>query len=219
MMTFHGTWIEGEGESMRRILFAALAMLLLAACAGAPAPTPIIIYVTPEPTVALAAPPQQTSPPATEAAPTAEPTAEPTAAPTPKPTPKPTPRPTPKPTPTPEPLTYKTLTARSWAQLVKAPDDHMFERYKLWACITQFDAATGADTFRGDASYREEEYWFEGENSFFSGDVDDLADFVADDVVFMNVTVGGSYTYDTTLGGSITVPLFLVDVISHRGSC
>lgn len=103
---------------------------------------------------------------------------------------------------------------------MKAPDNYIGDTYKLWGCITQFDAATGIDSFRAEASYRNEDYWFtDGENSLFSGDADRLAEFVADDVVFMNVVVLGSFTYDTQAGGSTTVPLFLGKVISRKGSC
>jgi hypothetical protein len=41
---------------------------------------------------------------------------------------------------------------------VKAPDNYIGDTYKLWGCITQFDAATGIDSFRAEASYRNEDY-------------------------------------------------------------
>jgi hypothetical protein len=166
------------------------------------APTPIIIYVTPPP----AATPEATL------APTPEPTLEPT--PTPEPTAKPTP------TPKPKPIAYQALSSRSWAQLLKAPDNYTGDHYKLWACISQFDAATGLDSFRGQASYRNEDYWYtDGQNAYFNGDADRLAEFVTDDLVFMNVDVVGSFSYDTQAGGNTTVPLFMVNVISRKGSC
>ncbi|MEW6226003.1 MAG: hypothetical protein AB1627_15365 [Chloroflexota bacterium] len=89
----------------------------------------------------------------------------------------------------------------------------------MWACITQFDAATGADTFRADAAPKRLRYWFEGDNSLFVGSATQLEDFVEDDVAVMNVTSLGSYDYETTLGGNITVPMFSVDRITRRGSC
>jgi hypothetical protein len=163
--------------------------------------------------------PTPTATPSSTATP--EPTPTPSPTPTPEPTPPPTPSPTVKPTPTPAPVSYATLTSRSWAQLVKAPDNYLFDTYVVWACITQFDAATGEDAFRGDASYRNEKgsFWLNGENSLFAGDADQLAPFVEGDIVVMNVTVLGSYTYDTSIGGSLTVPSFLVDKITRKGSC
>jgi len=134
--------------------------------------------------------------------------------------PTPTPTPTPVPTPTPTPRTYKTLTSREWALLVKSPDDHAGEGYKVFGCITQFDAATGNDSFRAQASYRIESYWYsDGENALFSGDADLLATFVEDDVVAMDVISLGSFTYGTQIGGETTAPLFLVSAIKLSGSC
>lgn len=103
---------------------------------------------------------------------------------------------------------------------MKAPDDYIGRGYKLWACITQFDAATGPDMFRADASYQNEEYWaLDGENTFFSGEQAQLSDFVTDDVVAMNVISLGSYSYDTQVGGNTTVPMFEVVKITRKGSC
>jgi hypothetical protein len=132
----------------------------------------------------------------------------------------PTPTPSPTPTPAPTPKVYAKLTARSWALLVKDPDKYLGNAYQVWGCISQFDAATGNDSFRAQASYAKQAYWYsDGDNALFTGDADHLADFVADDVVRMNVVSLGSFSYDTQIGGSTTVPLFLVDAISRQGSC
>ena len=117
-------------------------------------------------------------------------------------------------------MSYATLTSRAWALLVKAPDTYLGNTYKIWACISQFDAATGADTFRAQASYQKETYWYtNGSNSVFTGDATELLDFVQNDMVQMNVVSLGSLSYDTTLGGSTTVPAFEVITITRTGSC
>lgn len=117
-------------------------------------------------------------------------------------------------------MAYQALTSRAWAKLVKAPDNYIGERYKLWGCIWQFDAATGPSEFLARASFRNEAYWFvDGVNAYFTGDESKLADFVEDDVVFLNVVAEGSYSYDTQAGGNTTVPLFEVKSISRKGSC
>ena len=171
-----------------------LAVALLAGCSNAAAPTPQIVYVTPEPTAAPT--------------PTAEPTPEPTAEPTPVPTAKPT------------PVAYNQLSDRTWQLLVKAPDKFTGRTYQLWACIYQFDAATGADSFLGQASNKQLEYWWtDGENAAFTGNENSLAAFVEDDVVLMNVTSLGSFSYDTQAGGNTTVPMFMVEKIRRKGSC
>ena len=86
----------------------------------------------------------------------------------------------------------------TWSKIMKSPDDYVDEALQVWACISQFDAATGADTFRGEALNRKAEYWYlDTDNAMFTGDEDRLADFVKDDVVSMNVVGAGSYSYDT----------------------
>ncbi len=171
--------------------------------AAVPTPTPQIIYVTPPPT----------DEPDTEE-PTDEPVvAEPTEAPTAEPTPEPTPKPTAKPS-------YKKLTARAWKKLVKSPDDYTGKTYQIWACIFQFDAATGDGAFLANASNKKQEYWsLYGENSWFEGNPDRLDDFVEDDIVVVNVEVAGAYSYDTQAGGNTTVPSFVIKKITRKGSC
>jgi hypothetical protein len=35
----------------------------------------------------------------------------------------------------------------------------------------------------------------------------------------VHAMVAGSYSFDTTIGGNMTIPLLLVDNIKHNGSC
>jgi hypothetical protein len=131
-----------------------------------------------------------------------------------------TPEPTPQPTPVPKPVSYSKLTARNWAKIVKAPDNYIGKGYQLWACIWQFDAATGAGSFLGNASFKRQTYWnLYGESTSFTGDEGLLTDFVEDDIVVMNVISTGSYSYDTQAGGNTTVPSFEVRKIVRKGSC
>jgi len=107
-------------------------------------------------------------------------TAEPTEAATPEPTEEATPEPTEEATPEPLPpvkaASYATPSSRQWAQIVKAPDNYLGNGYHIWACITQFDAATGTDSFRAQASYKKQEFWYsDGDNTFFAGDEAQLA--------------------------------------------
>ncbi len=205
----------------RSILAIAAIAVLVVACGGASASP-----VSTQPSAVAQATPTATPTITAEATPTVQPTPEPTAtatpAPTPEPTPEPTPKPTPKPTPapTPKPIVYATLSDRSWQKVVKAPDSYMGRTYQIWACISQFDAATGLDTFRGQGSNKKREYWYlDGENALFTGDEGRLSDFVEGDMVYLKVTVLGSYSYDTQIGGNTTAPWFEVDKIARKGSC
>lgn len=131
-----------------------------------------------------------------------------------------TPTPTATPEPTVAPITYAKLTSRSWALVVKSPDKYLGRGYYIWGCISQFDAATGDDTFRAEAWYQKTAYWYlDGDNALFTGDADRLSNFVQDDVVYMKVVSLGSFSYDTQIGGNTTVPLFQIISISRKGSC
>lgn len=137
------------------------------------------------------------------------------------PTQEPTPRPTRKPRPTPRP-SYKKLSKRSWQRLVRSPDDHLGERIQLWACIFQFDSATGKDSMLAYSSNRKlgrYDWWSDGENSRLTGPASRLDPFVEGDLIWMNATVGGSYSYDTQAGGNTTVPEFYVQNVRRKGSC
>lgn len=195
----------------RAIVLTVAVILVASACGGTP-------------TASELAAADPTSAPTATPSPTPEPTPEPTVASEPQatlePTPEPTPEPTAEPTPKPTKVEYKKLSNRSWAKLVKAPDNYLLKTYQVWACISQFDAATGLDTFRGQASNKKRTYWYsDGDNALFTGDESKLADFVEDDVVVMNVISMGSYSYDTQAGGNTTVPLFEVVKITRKGSC
>jgi len=135
------------------------------------------------------------------------------------PEPEPTAEPTPKPTTAP-PITYAKLGPRAWQQIVKTPDKYIGRGYQVWACITQFDAATGEEAFLAIASYKRQTYWYtNGDNAWFTGPAYRLEDFVEDDVVLMNVVGTGAYSYDTQAGGNTTVPSFRVSTIRRMGSC
>lgn len=117
------------------------------------------------------------------------------------------------------PVTYKKLTAREWALIAKNPDAHVGEAIIVYGYITQFDSATGSDTFRADVSGQRQSDWYDYDtNTFLSGDEARLSDFVEDDIFVAKVTVEGSYSYETTMGGETTVPTLTVVSIKRIGT-
>ncbi|MBQ0905534.1 hypothetical protein [Micromonospora sp. U21] len=118
------------------------------------------------------------------------------------------------PPPKPKPPSYKTLTERQWKLIAKDPDGYLGKTYVVYGRVTQFDAATGVDSFRADVAHRRmaDEYDYET-NTIFNGSQSDLDNLVEDDTFRANVTVLGSYSYDTQIGGETTVPLLQVDSI------
>ena len=206
-------WRSLSRQNKAFAAFVLLDVLLLVAVVVQPQGQAVGLTVTPAsvPTTLPTRPPALFTP-----RPTSRPTSRPTVGPTAKPTA------TPAPTPSPAPIEYAQLSSRDWAKVVKAPDSYVGEPYRVWGCITQFDAATGQDSFRAQASYRNQTSWFiDGVNALFSGDAGQLADYVSGDVLAMNVLGAGSFTYETQVGGNATAPLFhVVSIVQTQpGAC
>lgn len=119
------------------------------------------------------------------------------------------------------PTSYAKLDKRGWQKIVKAPDRYIGKGYRVVACIYQFDAATGEDSFMAYASWKLQTSWFlKGDNAAFTGNAKLLADFVGGDIVSMSVVALGSYSYDTQAGGNTTVPSFqVIKIRREKGSC
>lgn len=114
------------------------------------------------------------------------------------------------------PSSYAAVSKRALAKVIRDPDAYVGKKYVVYAQVMQFDSATGVDTFRADVAHadiRDYGYWNDGENAMFTAGLADLSDVVEDDIVKMYVTVSGSLSYDTQIGGSTTVPEFEVNII------
>lgn len=150
--------------------------------------------------------------PATEDEPATTPTTTTPA----EPTEEPSPTPTAAPTASPDLSTYEELDERSLAQIVKAPDDHIGRQVIVYGAITQLDAATGKCFVRISIAHAPQDAWYDYEHNSvgFAGDGESdcpvLDPFVADDEVKLWITIGGSISYDTQIGGSTTVPAYLI---------
>ena len=121
-------------------------------------------------------------------------------------------------TPKPKPKTYSALSSRQFKLLAKDPDSFIGKTYVVYGEVTQFDAATGTDTFRADTgpkklrvSYGYVDY---GQNTILTGKESRLKKLVEGDCFTAKVTVLGSYSYDTQAGGNTTVPSLQADSIS-----
>lgn len=120
------------------------------------------------------------------------------------------------------PGSFKKLTDRELQRVVRGPDRFAGQGFELWACIWQFDAATGEGSFLAYISnQREDEYgWYSGENASFVGEPNALVDVVAGDIVKIDAVVIGPYEYPTTTGGSSVVPQFgVLKADRQKGSC
>lgn len=101
---------------------------------------------------------------------------------------------------------------RDLALVFKDPDSHVGEVFQVWGSVTQFDAATGNESFLADVANRNTTSYgyFEGENSLFVGSAKAFKNLVEEDVFTATVEVAGSESYDTQIGGNTTVPKFKV---------
>lgn len=164
----------------------------------------------------VAAPGQTSAPAAPAESEEAEPEPAPTVDETPTPSTEPTPTPTPTEEPGPDLAAFQPLDERAYALLARDPDAHIGDQLILTGVVTQFDAATGRCTFRANTGHTQMESSFDyGQNALFmsgdgSSDCPVLDDVVQDDHVRLWVEALGSFSYDTQIGGSTTVPSFEV---------
>ncbi|MFD1517052.1 hypothetical protein [Pseudonocardia yunnanensis] len=114
---------------------------------------------------------------------------------------------------------HRVINTRDWQLIVKDPDAYEGERIIVYGRVTQFDAATGNDTFRASVDsvdHPGNAYAFDT-NTMLSGEAAALRDVVNDDLFRAEVTVAGSMSYSTQIGGSTTVPMLTVDTIKVIG--
>lgn len=117
----------------------------------------------------------------------------------------------------PEPA--RDISSRDWALIAKSPDSHVGERIIVYGNVTQFDSATGTSIFRANVDGDQHDQWYDYDtNTFLTGSDTMFAEVVQDDIFRAEVTVAGSYSYTTTMGGTMTVPQLTVDKIDVIGS-
>lgn len=116
--------------------------------------------------------------------------------------------------------TYAKLSSRDFAKVMKNPDAYVGKKYVIYAHVTQFDAATGTDTFRADVddTRHSESYEYDTNSIVDAALPGQFDDIVEDDLVTLYVQVTGSFEYETTLGGNMTVPRFTANMFTRTGS-
>ncbi|WP_181781595.1 DUF732 domain-containing protein [Pseudonocardia pini] len=117
----------------------------------------------------------------------------------------------------------KTITAREWLLIAKDPEAHKGERIVVYGEVKQFDSATGSNGFRAnvDGVAHKVRYGYadyETNTVLGAGSGVSLAQVVQDDLFKAEVTVVGSYSYGTQIGGSTTVPMLMITKIDVTGS-
>lgn len=117
---------------------------------------------------------------------------------------------------------HHAVSAEQWAQIAKDPGAWKGQCVTVYGQIIQFDDNTGPSSFRAEAGGRHvaPSYGFVNyptDNVIFNGDEAKLKPLVEGDLFTAEVTVGGSTTYDTAMGGSTSAPVLRVDSITKTG--
>lgn len=115
------------------------------------------------------------------------------------------------------------ITAREWQMIAKNPEAHKDDRIIVYGQVTQFDAATGNEGFRAnvDGVQHPVEYGYadyKTNTMLVALFPDDLANVVQGDLFKAEVTVVGSISYETQIGGNTTVPALYITKIEVIGS-
>lgn len=114
-----------------------------------------------------------------------------------------------------DPSNYDDIDRRAWAKVVRDPDSYAGDMYVIYGYVTQFDSATGTDTFRANTDAVMLADWYDYDHNTLVGAPDEklIADVLNGDVVKMHIEVIGSFSYDTQIGGNTSVPLVAVNII------
>lgn len=120
------------------------------------------------------------------------------------------------------PPPHRAVDAREWQVIAKDPDAYQGERIVVYGHVTQIDPAAGESTVRanvdGVAHGGEERAYLKYKtNTMLSGDAKALDGVVSGDLFTAEVTVRGSMSYDTQVGGNATVPVLAIDSIRVTG--
>lgn len=116
---------------------------------------------------------------------------------------------------------HHAVSSRQWLEIVKDPGAAKGQCVTVYGEVSQFDSVTGDSVFRGQAGGVKAAtslgFASYPTNALFDGDAKALGVLVQDDLFTAQVTVAGSQSYDTTLGGKTTVPVFRVDSVTRTG--
>ncbi|KXF84340.1 hypothetical protein D092_20675 [Rhodococcus ruber Chol-4] len=118
------------------------------------------------------------------------------------------------------PAAYEQLNTRDFALIARDSAAAQGRKIVLYGYVSQFDSATGTNQFRASVDSQPLGSWYEYDHNVVikASDRGLVANVVEDDLITMWVEVDEPLTYDTTLGGSTTVPSFRLNMIQVAGS-
>ncbi|CCW14430.1 DUF2510 domain-containing protein [Rhodococcus aetherivorans] len=118
------------------------------------------------------------------------------------------------------PASYEQVSTRDFALIARDPSAARGRKLVLYGYVSQFDSATGTNQFRASVDSQPLGSWYEYDHNVVikAGDRGLVANVVEDDLITLWVEVDEPLTYDTTLGGSTTVPSFRLNMIEVTGA-
>lgn len=123
--------------------------------------------------------------------------------------------------PAPACTTWPPISSRVWEETAKDPAGHTGQCMVVYGQVTQFDSATGTDTFRAAVGgvYQAPSDGFVDyqTNTVLTGNAAKLHDLVQGDLFTAKVHVTGSVSYDNQMGGGTTAPKLQVDSVKVTG--
>lgn len=119
-----------------------------------------------------------------------------------------------------DPANYQQVSDRSWSLVERDPESHEGEEFVLYGRVTQADAITGSSIIRVDtsATQKSRAFYYDVNTMVNAGESGVFDDVVGDDLIKLLVTVDGSMSYETAIGGSTTaveVTAYDIDVIGQ----
>lgn len=118
-----------------------------------------------------------------------------------------------------DPASYTAISTRDWQLVARDPAAHEGKMYAIYGRVTQFDSNTGENLFRADTDGQKQSRWYNYDiNTMVLGSRDVLANVVQGDLVKLYVVVKGPYSYETTMGANLTVPMVTANMIEVYGS-
>lgn len=118
-----------------------------------------------------------------------------------------------------DPASYPSISSRDWQFVERDPAAYKDQKYVIYGRVTQFDSNTGANVFRADTDGQMQSGMYDYDiNTMVLGESAVLANVVQGDLVKLYVTVVGPYSYETTMGAQLTVPMVTAHIIEVYGS-
>lgn len=113
---------------------------------------------------------------------------------------------------------YRAVTSRDWQLVAKNPGAHKGALYVIYGRVVQADAATGTFQIRVNTDGQQVDVYDFDINTVVTSGLASFKEVVEDDLVTLWVSVTGSETYDTTMGGSVTAPKVEANIVEVYGN-